>query len=102
MIRDEPLTSTVRFYNNDDADKFADFDAVCTLVWESPTVVWVKGLHGEMNLKLIKQFADYLNSRGVKTLKAFRADNRRLPFTTNRDGNMVEMDVEKALRRINR
>lgn len=102
MIRSEPLISTVRFYNNDSDDKYADFDAICTLFWESSDTVWVKGMHGDINLKLIREFAEYLNANGVKTIKAFRADNRRLPFTSKRNGNMVEVDIPKALERLTR
>lgn len=100
MIRDEPLTSTVRFYDNDNADSFADFDAVCTLFWETPQIVWVKGLHGNLNMKLMRQFISYLHSKGVKTIKAYRAGNRRLPFTSNRDGNLVQIDIDNIIKRL--
>lgn len=99
MIRDEPLTSTVRFYDNDDAGLFDDFDAVCTLFWETPETVWVKGLHGTLNMKLMRQLISYLHSKGVKTIKAYRAENRKLPFTSNRSGNLVDIDVHNIIKR---
>jgi hypothetical protein len=99
MIRDEPLTTTVRFYENDDAEVFDDYDAVCTLFWESHHIVWIKGLHGTLSLKLMKQLVSYLYKKGVTHIKAYRAHTRNLPFTSNRVGNLVEIDVANIIKR---
>ena len=100
MIRHELQTSVIRFYNSDSSYDFADYDAICTLIWETSEVVWIKGLHGNLNYKLLREFIQLIDSLGAKTIKAYRADNRKVPFTAKRNGNLVEIDVATIMRRV--
>ena len=82
MIRIQNLhasASVVRFYAEDDPSPMADFQAVCTLEWESPTVVWVHGLKGVSSRMLLREFVEELAARGVTVIRARRVEGRRLP-----------------------
>ena len=99
MIRHEVQISTIRFYNTDSDDPFAPYDAICSLAWETPSTVWVKGLHGDLTRKTMKDLLKFFIDNGVHTLKAHRATGRTLPGLTVRDGTYAEVDVADLARR---
>mgnify|MGYP000157837590 CR=1 FL=1 len=94
MIRHELTTSIVRFYREESNDPFQPHDAICTLVWESPTTVMVKGLNGSLSRHLIREFIEFLDSEGVTVIKAFRDPHRTLPFIRVRCGDYVEIHLD--------
>ena len=100
MIREEKTITTVRFYHTESDDPYLPYDAVCTVVWESPDVVWIKAMNGKLTRKLMCDFVVYLYDQGVKTIKSTRGDGKTVPFVTLKDGNYFEIDVEKAMERI--
>lgn len=100
MVRHELQTSILRFYKEETTDPFADYDGVCTLIWENKDTVWIKGLHGEVNLRLLKQMIAVLHSHGVKTIKSYRAGKRNLPFLKVRDGTYAEIEVADIIKRM--
>lgn len=101
MIRIETLISTVRFYDGEPSDPFAPFVGVATISWESPSVVWVRAMHGSFGRRQLRDLVEYLSSSGVTTVKAFRDPAKRLPFGVQ-VGDHVEMDVAEAVKRIDR
>ncbi|KQP43899.1 hypothetical protein [Pseudorhodoferax sp. Leaf274] len=82
MIRIQDLTgpaSALRGYAEDDPQPMADFAISCTLEWETPTIVWVHALRGAGSRKLWREFVEALAERGVREIRARRAEGRRLP-----------------------
>lgn len=101
MVREEHIVSLLRFYDVDTDDPFATYAAQCTLMWESPTVVWVKGLTGKFSRRALRDFIGYVKHKGIKKIKSYRSSGI-LPFSTYVDDNYCEIDVDavkpKALR----
>jgi len=95
MVREEPVVSLLRFYDNDTDDPYAKYSAQCTLLWESPTVVWVKGLTGKFSRQALRDFAHYIESKGIKIVRAYRSSGI-LPFATKINEHYCEIDVELA------
>lgn len=82
MIRIQDLTgpaSVVRMSAEHSAADMPPFQAVCTLEWAAPAVVWVHGLHGLVARRLWREFIAEMDARGVETLRATRAEGHRLP-----------------------
>lgn len=99
MIRHDELVSHLRFYSSESSEEYPPYDAICTLVWESSTVIWVKGLQGKMTLKLWKEFAQWLIDRKIKLVKLERAEKHTMPFASLKDGNYYEVEVGDRLNR---
>lgn len=97
MIRHELTTSIVRFYNTESNDPFRPHDAICTLVWENPKIVWVKGLNGSMSRTVMREFAQFLHDEGVEVIKAYRDPNKTIPFITARSGEFVEVRISDII-----
>ena len=100
MLRHELQTSILRFYTTESDDPFAQYDAVCTIIWESPDVVWIRGMHGTISRKTICELVCFLADNNVKLAKAHRSAGRTLPFVTARDDHTIEMDVNAAIKKI--
>lgn len=82
MIRIQDLqgpASVARMSAEYSASETPPFQAVCTLEWETPSVVWVHGLLGLGNRRLWREFVAELDGRGVEFLRATRAEGHRLP-----------------------
>lgn len=78
-------TSQLRFYNEDTQDPFAQYCAICTLVWqEYGRVAWIEGFHGSLTRKHIRELAAFLVGSGIEEIRAFRAPDRLLPLSTTR------------------
>jgi hypothetical protein len=93
MIRHEVQISTIRFYNEPTDDPFAQYDAICSLVWETPTVLWIKGLHGDLTRKTLRDLLSFLVENGIQTVKAHRSAGRTLPGLKTRNGQFAEVSV---------
>lgn len=93
MIRHEPISSIVRFYPEESDDPLAPYTASCMLVWETPTIIWIKGLSGTLNIALLRDFAKFLLDNKIETIRTFRASNHTLPLVTTVNGNYCEIDV---------
>ena len=102
MIRHELLTSTIRFYIEASDDPFAQYDMVCTIVWETPNTVWLRAMHGTMTRKLLREFVQFLVDNKVKTVRAHRSMEGTLPFTTARTEHNIEIDVDAAYAKMTR
>lgn len=96
MIRHSLLTSQLRFFNEETPDPFAPYDAICTISWETPAIVWLIGLHGTLTRGLFREMLKYFYDAKVKTIKAYRAPGHRLPFATSIGENLYSIDVEKV------
>lgn len=96
MIRHELLASTLRFYSGHSDDPFADFDrGVCTVIWESPGVLWIKAMSAELNRELLHELLKFLTDQRIHTVKAHRAPGRMLPLFKP-VGDHFEMSVPDA------
>lgn len=89
MIRHTPTTSTLRFYASADPGPFEPYVAVCTLLWETSTTVWIVGLHGAFSRRSLRELVGWMRASGVTLVKAHRAPDHKLPF-----GKMVGDHVE--------
>lgn len=96
MIRSEPLIEIVRIYDGENIDPYADYVAVFTLVHDSKNTVWIRALSGKLSRKNLRELVNYLYSREIFIVKADRALDRRIPFTSKRDGMYVEIDIKIA------
>lgn len=93
-LPEETKTSVVRFYNDPGAGEMGDFQVVCTITWESPTVVWVHGMMGKGNRTLWREFVQELDDKGVEVIKAKRAEGRRLPMALQMPDGSYEMRID--------
>lgn len=91
MIRSETLVTVLRFYPEETDDPLAAYTVACTLMWESPTTVWVKALAGTMTRKVLREFIQHMISIGVTKVKTMRASGS-LPYATKIDGYYCEID----------
>ena len=80
MIRHTVVISEVRFYSAETDDAFAPYCAICTLVWENPTTVWMRGLHGDLRRTQMVEMAEWMQNAGIKTVKAVRHPRHVLPL----------------------
>lgn len=92
MIRLEPAASILRFYPEDTDDPLANYTASCTLVYESASVVWVKGLVGELSRKNLRELLRFFIDNNICLVKTIRASGS-LPYATKVDGNYCELDL---------
>jgi hypothetical protein len=99
MIRHEVQVSSIRFYNTETDDPYAPYDAICSLTWESPSVIWIKGLHGELTRKTLRDLLGFLTTNNIQTVKAHRATGRTLPGLTVREGSFAEVSVSDLAKR---
>lgn len=79
-IRHEPTTSTLRFYERPSDEPTPQYDAVCTVVWETPRVIWIRGLHGALSRRLLRELLLWLVQNRIETVKAHRDQTRKLPL----------------------
>lgn len=100
MIRHELTTSLVRFYKQPSDDPYQPYDAICTLVWENSETVWIHGFHGSLDRKLLRELAQFLIDNKIKIVKAHRAFERTLPFVSKREGDVVEIDVQRVAQKL--
>jgi len=99
MIRSEPIAHIIRFYKEETDDPFADYNAVCTIVWENNTEVWVKALNGNFTRKQLDELVLWLNSQGVEKAKATRAHGKKLPYSEDK-GTYQEFIIKDIVARI--
>lgn len=92
MIKQEITTSILRFYSEDTDNLFEPFVGVCTLLWETSTVVWIKGLHGTISRKHLRELISFCVANNIETLKAYREPGRAIPFMEP-VGNHFELSV---------
>jgi hypothetical protein len=97
-IQDLPpgtASSVVRFYEDPNAGAYGPYQVVCTANWEPPDAVWIHGLMGTTKggWTLWREFITELSARGVTTIKATRAEGRRLPRAVRMPAGHYEMQV---------
>lgn len=101
MIAHEPVSAILRIGDGDPADPYREFTAVCTLVYESASVAWVKALMGQLTRSQLRELLDWCNTQGLVTLKAMRAPGHQLPGF-KAVGAHLELDVQALLQRVSR
>ena len=100
MIRHETVTSTLRFYWRASDDPFAQYDAICTVVWESPRVVWIRGLHGTLSRRLLRELLAWLVDNHILVVKSHRDSARVLPLGVVHADGHTEINVAELAARV--
>lgn len=95
MIRHEYNTTTIRFYATESDDPFETYTGICTVVWESPVVIWDKGMCGTITRANLREFLKFCTDNNIEVVKAHRASGRTLPFMVH-VGDHMELSVSAA------
>lgn len=93
MIRHETTTSVLRFYEQASDLATPPFDAICTVLWETPRTVWLKGFHGQLSRGLLRALLEWLIDNHIQTVKAHRDSAHGLPFARPQPDGSVLIDV---------
>lgn len=93
------MTSTLRFYEAESGDPFQPYDAVCTVIWESPSVVLIRALHGRFTVPLMRDLCRFLLDNHVQTVRAMRDGSRRLPMGEVQPDGHTLIDVAEFAER---
>lgn len=99
MIRHEVLTSTLRFYNVESDEPFEPYVAICTIQWETGSIIWIKGMHGTITRAHLREFLDFCVANKVETVKAYRSAGHTLPFMKAVDMHM-ELNIAEVMARL--
>lgn len=99
MLRVSPVISHIRFYDAESIDAFTPYVAICTIVYEEPDIIWIKGFHGNVSRKLYRELATWIVDSNIRLIKANRAENKHIPFTSFRDGDYIEVEVGEAFKK---
>lgn len=73
----EPLVSTVRWYDGAFVPHVTPYTAIASLIWETPTTVYIAGLHGTMTREMWQELRDALRDAGVRVVHAERHGRER-------------------------
>ena len=101
MIRSVPVAEIIRFYEVETDDPYADYVAVCTIVWETKDIVWIKAMNGRISKSHLIELANWLIARGVKKARASRVRGKRLPFSSD-GGEYQEIVLDRVLERLSK
>lgn len=99
MLRHELTMSILRFYEEDNPTDFADYCAVCNVVWETEEVIWLKGFHGNMTRKNFRELLNWLQVNEIKRVKAYRSPNHVLPLAKQTADGYFEIKVDDLVKR---
>lgn len=99
MIRHELTASVLRFYALDSLDPFEPYVGICTLLWENPTTVWIKGMHGAISRMHLRELMVFCTEQRIETIKAHRAGGHVLPFMRLVDDHM-ELSVSTVVAKL--
>lgn len=100
MIEHSLTVSELRMFSAARPDPAADFDASCMLIWQTPTVVWVRLLKGALTRALMAELLQWLQAQGVHTVLARRVDGRVLPMGRKRADGTYEIDLPALAARV--
>lgn len=94
MLRYEPVAGILRFYPKgiEPSDLTAIYNASCTVVWETPETIWLKGLSGEFTKRHMIELIKFVLENKITKVKSYR-NSGSLPFATFTDGRYCEIDV---------
>jgi hypothetical protein len=101
MLRYEPVAGILRFYAKDvsPGDYIAVYEASCTVVWETPEIVWLKGLSGKFTKRHMLELIRFVLDNKITKVKSYR-NSGSLPFATFTDGRYCEIDVLAVMPKI--
>lgn len=99
MIKVTPVVSHIRFYEEENVEDYTPYTAICSVLHESPDTIWIKGFHGNVSRKLYKELATWIVDNNIKLIKANRAESRNIPFTSFRDGDYIEVEVNDVFKK---
>lgn len=101
MLRYEPVSGILRFYPKD-VDPRAEtavYEASCTVVWEAPEIIWIKGLSGKFTKHHMLELIRFVLDNSIKKVKSYR-NSGSLPFATFTEGRYCEIDVPTVLPKV--
>jgi hypothetical protein len=101
MLRYEPVSGILRFYPRatDPTEDSPEYEASCTVVWESTKVIWLKGLSGKFTRSSLAELLKFVLDNGIQKVKTQR-NSGILPFATHAEGTYCEVDIQEALPKI--
>lgn len=100
MIRHELTSSILRFYPLECLDPFEPYVGICTLLWESPSTVWIKGMHGTISRAHLRELMVFCTDLQIETLKAHRANGHLLPFMRLAPDGHMELSVSQVVAKL--
>ena len=98
MLRLDPVTSIIRFYDTETPGDFEEYVAVCNVYWESKDTIWIHGFHGTVTRKHLRALLRFFIDYKIKTVKAKRSPFRSLPLS-RKEGEMHVIDVDELIKR---
>jgi hypothetical protein len=92
--------SELRFFKGEWAEG-VEYDASCVVMWESPTIVWLRLLQGTLTRKMLRELLDWLISNGIEEVKANRGGKHSLPLSVKKD-SYYSLVVKELAAKFNR
>ena len=80
MIRHALTVSELRIFDAEDPAPMAEYDASCLVVWETPSVIWLRMLRGGLSRKMLRSLLTWLVEQRIEVVKAHRAHGHVLPL----------------------
>ena len=99
MLEHELTISILRFYKEETPNDNSDHCAVCTVMWESKDVIWLKGFNGSVQRKHLRCLLNWLIDNKVKLIKAHRSPKRVLPLAVENPSGYFEIKVQDLIDR---
>ena len=92
------MVTELRFYEQTSDEPYPPFDVYCSVLWETASVIWIRGMKGHLTRALFKELVQFCVDNRIKTVKAHRNAARRLPLG-RQVGEHLEIDVAEAAKR---
>ncbi|MGC3984846.1 MAG: hypothetical protein QM777_09010 [Pseudorhodoferax sp.] len=92
-------TFILRAYPEDDMPLMADFQLVCTCQQSAADEVWIHGMLGQSNRVIWRAIAGALLGRGVRYVRARRAQGRILPRGETMEDGSLRVDLHQLMQR---
>lgn len=99
MIRHALTISELRIFEADDPAPMAEYDASCLVVWETPTVIWLRMLRGGLSRKMLRSLLAWLVAQRIEVVKAHRAAGHVLPLAKAQPDGSFSVSVPELARR---
>lgn len=92
-------TLILRAYPEDDMPLMADFQLVCTVQQSGADEVWIHGMLGTSTRVIWRAIASALMERGIRYVRARRAQGRILPRGETMEDGSLRIDLDQLIQR---
>lgn len=92
-------TFILRAYPEDDMPLMANFQLVCTVQQSGVEEAWIHGMLGESNRVIWRAIASALMDRGIRYVRARRAQGRILPRGETMEDGSLRVDLQQLVLR---